>query len=125
MAQTEMALLAGSGAAFKVHLAQGLFCGWPASRPWKACDARCLGGLVLTLRECVALLLYQRLLQAAMAEDVGTLQRTDAVAPTDVLAAAGDLLEQHGLISCRFGDGGYVRRSQALRHLLQTLELHS
>lgn len=79
----------------------------------------------MTLRECVALLLYQQLLPAATAEDVGKLQRTDTVVPANVLAAAGDLLEQHGLISCRFGDGGYVRRSQALRHLLQALELHS
>ncbi|PPA01677.1 hypothetical protein C4E44_23390 [Pseudomonas sp. MWU12-2312b] len=76
----------------------------------------------MTLRERVALLLYQQLLTAALAEDAGKLQRTDAVVPADVLAAAGDLLEQHGLISHRLGDGGYVRRSHALQHLLQTLK---
>jgi hypothetical protein len=37
------------------------------------------------------------------------------VVPAAILAASGDLLIEHGLICDRFGDGGYVRRTEALR----------
>ncbi|MNH83970.1 hypothetical protein D3C81_842590 [compost metagenome] len=76
----------------------------------------------MTLRERVALLLYHQPSPFATAEDVSTLQRVDAVVPAEILAAAGDLLEEYGMITHRFGDDGFVRRSQALRRLLQSLD---
>lgn len=76
----------------------------------------------MNLRERVALLLFHQSLPATTAEDVGHLQRTNAVVPVEILAAAGDLLEQHGLITNRFDDGGFVRRARALDQLLQALQ---
>lgn len=78
----------------------------------------------MILRERVALLLYHQMPPVETAEDVGELRRTDVVVPAEILAAAGDLLEQHGLISNRFDDGGFVRRSFALGRLLQALNCH-
>lgn len=76
----------------------------------------------MTLREQVALLLFQQRLPMASGEDVGQLQRTVDVVPEAILAAAGDLLSERGLICDRFGDGGYVRRAEPLRQLLRALE---
>lgn len=41
-------------------------------------------------------------------EDLHHPQRTNAVVPDEILTAADDLLEQHGLITNRFDDGGYI-----------------
>lgn len=73
------------------------------------------------MRERVALLLFYQSQSISSAEDVNQLQCTDAVVPAEILAAAGDLLEQHGLITNHFEGGGYVRRARALDQLLQPL----
>lgn len=75
----------------------------------------------MNLRERVALLLFHQSQSISSAEDVSQLQRTNAVVPAEILTVAGDLLEQHGLITNRFDDGGYVRRARALDQLLQAL----
>lgn len=75
----------------------------------------------MNLRERVALLLFHQSLPATTAEDVAHLQRTNSVVPAEILAAVGDLLQQHGLISDRFGDGGFVLQARALDHLLKAL----
>ncbi|KPG91904.1 hypothetical protein AEQ67_28400 [Pseudomonas sp. RIT-PI-q] len=75
----------------------------------------------MNLRERVALLLFHQSLPATTVEDVVHLQRTNSVVPAEILAAAGDLLVQHGLITDRFGDGGLVLRARALDELLQAL----
>jgi hypothetical protein len=76
----------------------------------------------MRLRERVAVLLFHMRPTEASAEDICHLQRAVVVVSADVLAAGGDLLELHGLITNRFGDGGYVRNSEALRHILLALE---
>lgn len=79
----------------------------------------------MTLRERVALLLYQQLLPLASAEDAGQIQRAIVVVPAEILIAAGDLLELHGLITDRFDNGGFARRLGALQHLIEAIDYDS
>jgi hypothetical protein len=75
----------------------------------------------LNLRERVALLLFHQPLPAISADDIIHLQRTRNVVPAEVMETAGDLLEQHGFITDRFGDGAFVLRARALDQLLKAL----
>lgn len=53
------------------------------------------------------------------------MQRASKVMPAAILAPSGDLLIEHRLDCDRFDDGGYVRRTEALRQLLQALRAQS